>query len=224
MTMTKPLLTAFAALLALLGGCASVPPTNVHQPMTIRPQPRADLASNNGGIFQQSASRPLFEDRRARFVGDTIIVNIVENTQASIKGNTSAEKTGAINASVTGLTGVPGKTFQGLNAQASSSNTFSGKGESGSSNVFTGTMTATVIEVLPNGNLLVSGEKQVAIGQGQEFIRVSGVVNPYQVTAANTVTSSQMADARIEYKSSGFINEAQVMGWLARFFLSFLPF
>jgi len=90
--------------------------------------------------------------------------------------------------------------------------------------VFTGTMTATVIEVLPNGNMLLSGEKQVAIGQGQEFIRVSGIVNPYQITAANTVNSSQMADARIEYKSSGYINEAQVMGWLARFFLTFLPF
>ncbi|WP_205230973.1 flagellar basal body L-ring protein FlgH [Azospira oryzae] len=211
-------------LLTLLSGCASVPPTNVHQPMTARPQPRNDLATNNGGIFMQTASRPLFEDRRARFVGDTIVVNIVENTQASIKGNTSAEKTGAINASVTALAGVPGKSFQGLNAQTSSSNTFDGKGESGSSNVFTGTMTATVIEVLPNGNLLVSGEKQVAIGQGQEFVRVSGVVNPYMITAANAVNSSQMADARIEYKSSGIINEAQVMGWLARFFLTFIPF
>jgi len=222
--MRTSLVSALLVLASALAGCASVPPTNVHQPMSVRPQPRPDLAFNNGGIFQQSASRPLFEDRRARFVGDTLVVNIVENTQATIKGNTSAEKTGAINSSVTALAGVPGKTFQGLNAQASSSNTFDGKGESGGSNVFTGTMTATVIEVLPNGNLLVSGEKQVAIGQGQEFIRVSGVVNPYQITASNTVNSSQMADARIEYKSSGIINEAQVMGWLARFFLTFLPF
>ncbi|TLS19544.1 flagellar basal body L-ring protein FlgH [Azospira sp. APE16] len=221
----KSILTlAGAILLALLAGCASVPPTNVHQPMTARPQQRNDLAGNNGGIYQQTASRPLFEDRRARFVGDTLVINIVENTQASTKGNTSAEKTGAINASVTALSGLPGKSFQGLNAQTSSSNTFDGKGESAGSNVFTGTMTATVIEVLPNGNLLVSGEKQVAIGQGQEFIRVSGVVNPYQITAANVVNSSQMADARIEYKSSGIINEAQVMGWLARFFLTFIPF
>lgn len=209
---------------ALLAGCASVPPTNVHQPMSVRPQPRPDPAYANGGIYQQSASRPLFEDRRARFAGDTLTVNIVENTKASTQGNTSAEKSGAISASVTALAGLPGKGLQGLNAQTSSSNTFEGKGASAGSNVFTGTMTATVIEVLPNGNLLVSGEKQVAIGQGQEFIRVSGVVNPYTITAANVVNSSQMADARIEYKSSGFIDEAQVMGWLARFFLTFIPF
>ena len=130
----------------------------------------------------------------------------------------------AVLAGVTALAGLPGQGLQGLNAQASDTNKFEGKGASTGSNVFTGTMTATVIEVLPNGNLLISGEKQVAIGQGQEFIRVSGVVNPYTVTAANTVNSSQMADARIEYKSTGYISEAQVMGWLARFFLTFLPF
>lgn len=210
--------------LAALAGCASVPPTNVHQPMSARPQIRPDNAPAGGAIYQASYSRPLFEDHKARYVGDTLTVNIVENTQASTKSDSTAQKNGSINASVTALTGLPGKGLQGLNAQATDANTFSGKGESAGSNVFTGTMTATVIDVLPNGNLLVSGEKQVAIGQGQEFIRVSGVVNPYNITASNTVSSSQMADARIEYKSSGYISEAQVMGWLARFFLTFLPF
>ena len=78
--------------------------------------------------------------------------------------------------------------------------------------------------MLPNGNLLVSGEKQIAIGNEQEFIRISGVVNPSFVDFTNTVDSSKIADARIEYKSSGQIAEGQVMGWLARFFLSVLPF
>ena len=85
-------------------------------------------------------------------------------------------------------------------------------------------MTATVIEVLPNGNLLISGEKQLAIGQQTEYVRVSGIVNPAFVGIANQVDSASIADARIEYKSAGFISEAEVMGWLARFFLSFLPF
>ena len=82
----------------------------------------------------------------------------------------------------------------------------------------------TVIEVLANGNLLVSGEKQVAIGDNTEYIRVSGIVNPYYINSANTISSSQVADTRIEYKERGVISEAQVMGWLARFFLSVLPF
>ena len=81
-----------------------------------------------------------------------------------------------------------------------------------------------VIEVLPNGNLLISGEKQVAIGHEQEFVRVSGVVNPRFVDASNTVPSSKIADARIEYKSAGQIADAEIIGWLARFFLSVLPF
>ncbi|MEY2632624.1 MAG: hypothetical protein RIR00_1278, partial [Pseudomonadota bacterium] len=107
---------------------------------------------------------------------------------------------------------------------ASNVNNFSGKGESVANNVFTGTITVTVIEVLANGNLLVSGEKQLAIGQGQEFIRLSGVVNPNFVNSANTIDSTKVADVRVEYRSSGYIAESQVMGWLARFFLTVLPF
>ena len=82
----------------------------------------------------------------------------------------------------------------------------------------------TVIDVYPNGNLLVSGEKQLAIGHEQEFVRISGVINPSFVDAANSVASSNIADARIEYKSSGQISDGLVMGWLARFFLSVMPF
>ena len=82
----------------------------------------------------------------------------------------------------------------------------------------------TVIEVYPNGNLLVSGEKQMGLKEGEEFIRFSGVVNPNTITGANTVQSTQVADARIEFKANGFVDTAQVMGWLSRFFLTFLPF
>ena len=101
---------------------------------------------------------------------------------------------------------------------------FSGAGAATANNAFNGTITVTVIEVYPNGNLLVSGEKQLAINQGNEFIRFSGVINPNTVTTSNTVQSTQIADARIEYKGSGFIDESQRMGWLQRFFVALLPF
>ncbi len=212
--------------LLLLAACTTVPPTNVHQPMTARPQPRpeqlAAALASTGSIYQAGASRTLFEDRRARHVGDTITVTITENTSAATKSNTSVAKTGNINASLGPNLNLPGRTLTEL--KANSSNIASGKGDAAANNVFTGTITVTVVEVLPNGNLLVSGEKQVAIGHGQEYIRLSGVVNPFFVNAANTIASSQIADARIEYKESGAISEAQVMGWLARFFLSALPF
>lgn len=207
-----------------LGACSSVPPTNVHQPMTARPAPRAEMAANNGAIFQSAYSRPLFEDRRARFVGDTITIKITENTSASTKSNNKLDKTNSATASVTAMNGLPGQSALGMNLNASSANAFSGKGEAANNNIFSGSITVTVIDVLPNGNLLVSGEKQLAIGNEQEFVRISGVVNPSFVDAANSIDSSKVADARIEYKSAGQISDGQVMGWLARFFLSVLPF
>lgn len=90
--------------------------------------------------------------------------------------------------------------------------------------MFTGAIAVTVIDVLPNGNLLVAGEKQIGINQGSEFIRVSGVVNPTFILAGNVVSSNTVADARIEYRGSGYIDEAQTMGWLARFLQSAMPF
>jgi len=119
---------------------------------------------------------------------------------------------------------VPLKGLNGLDATASDASKFGGKGDAAANNAFTGTITATVIEVLSNGNLLVSGEKQIAINQGNEFIRFSGIVNPVYVTGSNTVQSTQVADARVEYRANGYIDEAQTMGWMQRFFLTVLPF
>ena len=103
-------------------------------------------------------------------------------------------------------------------------NDFEGGGGSQAENTFTGTITVTVLEVLTNGNLRVRGEKQILINQGTEFIRFSGVVDPLEISDTNTVPSTQVADARIEYVGDGYINEAQHMGWLQRFFLNISPF
>ena len=81
-----------------------------------------------------------------------------------------------------------------------------------------------MIEVLENGNLLVSGEKQVTINQGTEFIRFSGVINPAYIRPNNSVSSTRVADARLEYRSTGYVSEAQTMGWLSRLFMSVSPF
>lgn len=115
------------------------------------------------------------------------------------------------------------KRFDRLRADGSSDNSFEGKGATGTDNEFNGTITVTVIEVLPNGNLLVSGEKQVGINQNVETLRFSGVVNPATVLPGNLVSSTQIADARLEVRGRGDIDRAQTTGWLTRFFLSFLP-
>ncbi len=212
-------------LVILLAGCVTTtPPTAIHQPMTARPEPRSTLAPSNGAIFNVASARPLFEDRRARFVGDTLIINIQEKVQASKKSENKTTRSQKVDVTVPTIVGLPFKGAQGTALAASDTNNFNGKGENTSSNDFTGALAVTVIEVYPNGNLLVSGEKQIGLKEGEEFIRFSGVVNPNNITAANTVVSTQVADARIEYKANGFLDSAQVMGWLGKFFLSFMPF
>jgi len=219
------------ALLLILAGCASTPPTSVHQPMTIRPEYRDDRHVGNGSIYQTASVRPLFEDRRARYVGDILTVNIVERNNASANSASAAKRASEMSVGITGLNSYPLSNIKalskmdGFNLGTESDHSFSGSGSTNSNNVFSGTITVTVIEVYPNGNLLVSGEKQMSVGGQQEFIRLSGVVNPRDIRSeTSSVDSSRIADARIEYKATGYVSEAQVMGWLARFFLSVLPF
>lgn len=210
--------------LAVSACVTTTPPTAVHQPMTARPEPRTPAYISQGAIYNVGNTRPLFEDRRARFVGDIITINITEKTAASKISQNKAERTHTVDTSLPTMIGLPMKSLQGITLAADNSNKFDGKGQNTSTNDFTSTLAVTVIEVLPNGNLLVSGEKQIGLKEGEEFIRFSGIVSPYNISAANTVSSTQVADARIEYKANGFLDSAQVMGWLGRFFLSFLPF
>ena len=216
----------FSALLGvLLAGCVTTAPgTAVHQPMTARPEPLGVSGPTNGSIFNAASARSLFEDRRARYIGDTITINIAEKTAAAKKSETKADRTHAQGMTMGAMLNLPLMPAQNPTMKADSNAAVEGSGENTSSNNFTGTLTVTVIEVYPNGNLLVSGEKQIGLKEGEEFVRFSGVVNPNTITASNTVQSTQVADARIEYKANGFLDTAQVMGWLGRFFLTFLPF
>lgn len=221
---TLPLFAVVFAAIAVTG-CTTVPPTRIAQPMTVRPPEPSTMPALNGSIYQAGLSRPMFEDRRARYVGDILTINIVENTSASSSANASASRTSGIKMGVANpMTGVLGRSLEGLNLEASNANNTAGKGAAGNTNVFRGNITVTVTEVLPNGNLMVSGEKMVSIGPGDEYVRLSGVVNPANISGGNVVDSSKVADAKIEYKSAGYIGESMGMGWLARFFLNVSPF
>jgi len=217
------LMAGVAGVLLGLAGCGTTPSTIVQQPTTARPQPVATQAPANGAILQTSAFRPLFEDRSARLVGDTLTIVISEKTQAGKKGSSSGSKTGALQSSIGNIVGLPLKMFQGLGVTADSSSEYDDDSAINSSNTFTGNVTVTVVEVLPNGNLVVAGEKQIALDKGTEYIRLSGVVQPDTIQAGNTVSSTKVADARIEYRTSANFDKAEVMGWMARFFLSFIP-
>jgi len=187
----------------------------------------------NGSLFPQAALagggsggwRPLFEDRRARQVGDTLTVSIEESTSASKAGGNKAERKSNLAQSVTGDSAL--RRFPSQLAKAgvsfSSTSAFDGKGEASENNSFVGAMSVTVLDVLANGNLVVAGEKQVAIGDSEEFIRFSGVVNPTMMIG-NSVRSTQVADARLEYRSRGTIDDAMRPGWFSRAFSIVNPF
>jgi len=211
-------------LVIALTGCGAMRTVEVHQPLTARPAPVVAAPVANGAIYQAAAYRPLFEDQRARAIGDTLTININEKLNASKQASSTANRSGTTTFAVPEVKGLPIKTLQGASLTANSKNEFEGKGDSGANNVFTGTIAVTVVDVLPNGNLLVAGEKQIGINQGSEFVRLSGIVNPITIMAGNVVSSTQVADARLEYRGTGYIDEAQTMGWLARVFQSVLPF
>jgi len=216
-------LVSVASLLAACAQLETTPPAIVHQPMSARPIPIEAQPAANGAIFR-SQSRSLFEDRKPRYVGDILTINLVEKTSAKKSTSANASRKSSASAKVDTMSRVPLAGLAGLGVGASSDNSLEGKGGAAADNTFQGTITVTVVDVLANGNLLVSGEKQVAINQGREYIRFSGVVNPDTISAQNTVESTQVADARIEYVGSGYIDETQKMGWLQRFFVNILPF
>jgi flagellar L-ring protein precursor FlgH len=204
-------------------GCSTVPESIVHQPSTPRPAAPAAQAPTNGAIFQAAAYRPMFEDRRARLAGDTLTIAISERTNAGKSEGNSNSRTGSVAYATPSLFGVSSAVTGRLGVASSSSNKFEEKEATTAGNTFNGTITCTVAEVLPNGHLLVSGEKQVAFDKGIEYVRFSGVVNPDSIAPGNLVSSTQVADARVEYRTNSRLDKAELMSQLARFFMSVLP-
>lgn len=218
------MLASAGVLAAALGGCALVPRDPItQQPMTAMPPTPPSLQAP-GSIYNPGyAGRPLFEDQRPRNVGDILTIVISENVNATKSSGSNANRAGETKFGVP-TAGFMGGLFGKVNLDATGSNAFKATGGANASNTFNGTITVTVIGVQPNGNLVVSGEKQMLINQGNEFVRFSGVVNPNTISNLNAVYSTQVADAKIEYSAKGYINEAEDMSWLQRFFLNVSPF
>jgi flagellar L-ring protein precursor FlgH len=211
-----------------LVGCGSidayrVPPVAVGAQPTVVAAAAAQPAVANGAIYQAAGFRPLFEDHRARLAGDTLTVQIVEKVSASQKSTSSIDKSGKLDGAITALPGIAANSFGRAGIAGSSGNTFGGKGATESSNDFSGTITVLVTGVLPNGHLLIQGEKQIGVNANVDVLRFSGQVDPRAILAGNSVPSTQVANVRVEHRSRGQQADAQVMGLLARFFLNVMP-
>ncbi|MEN8179480.1 MAG: flagellar basal body L-ring protein FlgH [Pseudomonadota bacterium] len=220
-----------------LSGCATQGPERDVSYAPIRPVLPAPAPQGNGSIYQAGYEVAWFEDIRAHRVGDLLTVQLVENTSANKSAKSAAKKdnsnsistptilgsTLAFNAS--GVLPLLSNKDNTMEFELGSTNDFSGEGSASQSNALSGNITVTVIEVLPNRNLYIRGEKRIGINQGNEFIRVSGIVRPQDITPENTIESTRIADPTISYVGEGMVADANSMGWFARFFHSVLfPF
>lgn len=222
--MRAALITFGVATLALLSGCDVLMP-RVQVADTVPVVAVAPVAAppSNGSIFQNGSYRPLFEDHRARHPGDTLVVQIVEKVSASQKSTSSIDKSGSLSAGITALPGVKVGNITRATAEGTSGNTFAGKGATENTNDFSGTITVVVRGVLPNGHLLIAGEKQIGVNNNVDVLRFSGQVDPRAIQPGNSIPSAQIANVRLEHRGRGAQAEAQAVGWLSRVFLSILP-
>lgn len=222
-------LIASAALALLATGCATLSPPPPVDILPTTPPPIATTTPRTpppvtGSLFHNASYRPAFEDRRARMVGDNVTINIVENVTASQKSSSTVDRTSEAKAGITNLPFVKKSLSDVTTLGAGSENTFSGKGGTESANTFTGSITTTVVDVLPNGHLVVTGEKQIGVNQNVDVLRFSGTIDPRVMQPGSIVNSTQVANVRVESRGRGAQNEAQVMGWMNRFFNTITPF
>jgi flagellar L-ring protein precursor FlgH len=221
--------------LALSGCMAPSPKPNDPYYAPVLPRTPLPAAQNNGAIFQAGFDNGLFSDRKAYRVGDIITITLNERTQASKNSNSQLSKDSSGNLGVPNLFGMavaPKNPLAGISALGMTGDNLSlsadyeatrdtkGSGQAGQSNSLSGSITVSVAEVMPNGILLVRGEKWMTLNTGDELVRITGLVRADDIATDNTVSSTRIADARITYSGTGAFADASQPGWMSRFFMS----
>jgi flagellar L-ring protein precursor FlgH len=215
----------WAVLLVLAcAGCASLPSGGAGEPLAV-PQPQHTIAAapEAGSLYSPGRPSRLFADLRARDVGDIITVRVVETSRASRKASTKTQRSSSLEAGFENFFGLA-ESFVAKNPDLTASSLvkggagskFSGDGVTSRESTMTAAISMRVVEVLPNGNLVIAGTRRVKVNNEDQVIVLSGVVRPADISPDNVVLSSYVADARIEYYGRGVLAEKQHPGWLAR--------
>ncbi|WP_339805484.1 flagellar basal body L-ring protein FlgH [uncultured Marinobacter sp.] len=211
---------AVVAVVVLLQGCQAMsrprPVPNDPAYAPVRAEAMMQRDSHSGSIYQSSRNYNLYGDTVALNVGDVLLVTLQESTTASKTAESSITKDNEIGL---GDPSVLGRVFR-LGTNVNAERDFEGAAEADQSNSLAGSITVTVTEVLPNGVLHIRGEKWLSLTNGDEYIRLSGLVRPQDISPNNTISSNRIADARIAYGGTGDFDQANQMGWVARFFNS----
>ena len=217
------------ACLVSLAGCAGIEGKShpAYSPMEPIVYTNPAEGITEGSLYSERRGLSLFADTRARSVGDIINVVLIESTQASKNAGTAVDRGASIDVAPPTLFGRTGTNFDvgdytnlTLEQSAASNSEFTGNGSSNQSNSLTGAIAVQVARVLPNGNLMIQGEKWLALNKGEEFIQLRGIVRPEDISATNTIPSTLVADARISYGGTGVIDRANEPGWFSKFFNS----
>ena len=227
--MLSKLTSITAICMTFLSGCAGIesrthPAYAPLEPIIYTTPPESVSPAS---LYSEQRGLSLFADTRARAVGDIITVMLMESTQASKNADTALSRDSGITVAPPTIFGranpdFSADRFRGLTLEqnVASESEFSGNGTSSQSNSLNGAIAVQVARVLPNGNLMVQGEKWLALNRGEEFIQLRGIVRPQDVSSTNTISSMMIADARISYGGTGVIDRANTPGWFSKFFNS----
>lgn len=211
----------------ILSACVIQQPPRPNDPYyapVLKTHPAADVAFN-GSLYRANRSLDLFGDAKASQIGDILTVILQERTSSSKSSNVEIKKESEVSIAPTVGTGTilgsqPSLGEFGLNTSLTSGSDFKGESDADQSNRLTGNISVTVVDVYPNGTLVIRGEKWITLNRGNEFIRISGLVRPMDIAPNNTVPSTKIANARITYSGTGELADSQEMGWLTQFFNS----
>lgn len=237
--MASRIFTVLIAAAAMLSACAGGlgqtgerrPPAQAfeRQEASKPPEPALKDPAGDASLWKHASHRDLFKDLRAFQVGDLVTVNIVETSKASKKANTKSGRESSIEAGIDNVLGwenklkyltslgnrkVRGSFDNNPMFKASLKNSFDGSGETSRDESMTASITARVIAVEPNGNLLIEGSREVKVNNENQIIILTGVIRPQDISPNNTILSSYISDARIAYSGTGSVSDKQRPGWL----------
>lgn len=218
---------------ASLTGCA---PRQEATPMPVLTKPQIidqDPADNPGSLFQESRAEYLFEDSRARRVGDIVMVNVTESSSSKLKADITAERDTQTDMGITALpsTGIMNMPLidklgakAGFNVEASAKNDFTGAGEAKQEANFTATVATRIVRRLPGGVMQVEGARRIRVYNETQILVVRGLIRDKDILANNTIASSNLAEAQIEVYGQGVLADKQKPGWLSRLLDNIYPF
>ena len=213
-----------AALLGVLAGCSTQieeAESDLYAPVFPVAEVAQDRLMPTGGIYSTSAKGLFASDRRAAQVGDILTVDFSERFAASKSQASGSSKSDSFEVDIPDVVSFG---FDDTRLTGGTTRSFSGKGNASQSNSLTGRVSVSVTRILPGGNLEIVGQKKLTLNNGQEYIRLRGLVRPEDISADNIVRSDRIAHAEIKYVGAGDIADSSKKGWLSRALDTVAPF